>query len=235
MLLCDDFCPVICAFNDLCDQWSLCPLWPIQGPPRAGVWRNRFVRTDTYTQMCTIYYVPAACREQCTIDPSPIRVISKFRKKTCWPLKASWDTRNCAINRRIRAIHNPPLPFQVPTMPNFPFQYPIHVFQTCPHHLPSFPQPIWGSTVPQPMTRPTIMWRAFSQNRLYTDPIMAHSVHYMHWWHIRMLRITISWLVAGDISISKVPTRQASTGVRRTCQGCRSHSFIFSHCFVLKS
>ena len=51
-----------------------------QGPPRAGVWRNRFVRTDTYTQMCTIYYVPAACREQCTIDPSPIRVISKFKK-----------------------------------------------------------------------------------------------------------------------------------------------------------
>ena len=52
-----------------------------QGPPRAGIWRNRFVLTDTYTQICTICYVPAACREQCTIDPSPIRVICKFGKK----------------------------------------------------------------------------------------------------------------------------------------------------------
>ena len=51
-----------------------------QGPPRAGVWRNRFVRTDTYIQMCTIYYVPAACREQCTIDLSLIRVISTLSK-----------------------------------------------------------------------------------------------------------------------------------------------------------
>ena len=148
----------------------------MQGPPRAGVWRNRFVRTDTYTQMCTIYYVPAACREQCTIDPSPIRVISKLSKKNL----RSRDTGNCATNLQIRALHAPPLPFQVPTMPDFLSQYCIHVFRTCPHHLPSFPQPIWGSTVPQPMTRPTILRRAFSQNRLYTDPIMAHSVHYMH-------------------------------------------------------
>ena len=59
-----------------------------QGPPRAGVWRNRFVRTDTYTQMCTIYYVPAACREQCTIDPSPIRVISKLSKKNLRAFKS---------------------------------------------------------------------------------------------------------------------------------------------------
>ena len=100
--------------------------------------------------------------------------------KTCGPLKASLDTGTCAINGRIRAIHAPPLQFQVPTLPYFLFQYSIHVFRTCPHHWPSFPQPIWGSTVPQPMTRPTILRRAFSQNRLYTDPIMAHSVHYIH-------------------------------------------------------
>ena len=41
--------------------------------------------TDSYgqtlTPKCVQYYVPAACREQCTIDPSPIRVISKLSKK----------------------------------------------------------------------------------------------------------------------------------------------------------
>ena len=43
--------------------------------------------------MCTIYYVPAACRDQCTIDLSPIRVISKFRKKNLRAFKSQQRNR----------------------------------------------------------------------------------------------------------------------------------------------
>ncbi len=111
----------------------------------------------------------------------------------------------------------------------------IRSFRSRLGHCLSFSQPISRSTVPRSMTRWTNSWRAFSQNRAANDLIMLHSVHYIHWWCIRMPTLIVSWPVAWEVSVAVVTHRPHATGFQRLCCGYRPDSLPFSHCLVLKS
>ena len=130
--------------------------------------------------MCTIYYVPAACRESVQ---SRLRVLSEsfasIVLKTCGPINTSRETEIWSRNQRNRAMHDHPSPLLVPSLPDLALQWFILVFRTCRHHWQSFSHWFQGFPKTRPFTRPAILRRAFSHDRAAADPIIAPYFHSM--------------------------------------------------------
>ena len=165
--------------------------------------------------MCTINYVPAACRERCTTRLVNIRVIIKISFKNWRAYKYlpehknlfAKSTKSChALS--FFAVFGAFLARSAPPMVN-----------SCVSNMSSSSGVVFaaflGVSAPRPTTRPATLGRAFSLHGAVADTIATPYVSSMMLLHIRMLSFIFRSPVASAFSLFVPCTWQTSTGFRR--------------------